>query len=111
MLTRLESFTTEVSRSFKGILGSLEIVNPNPELATAESRAKVDSDVAVKSRSINFTAQEFTPESRTIPRRIEAQMADEAVWRDSERRTRTQDRLESVEQELAPLYKKWENWS
>ena len=35
-----------------------------------------DKDTAVKSRSLTFTAIEFTPESFPIPRRIQAEMLD-----------------------------------
>ncbi len=74
------TYTGDIER---GILGSMEIVNPNPALKSSDPqvRAGLDRDIAVKSRSIPFTAQEFTPERRLIPRRIEAQMLD-GTWRE-----------------------------
>ncbi len=80
--------TIRVFRTYKGdiergILGSMEIQNPNPLLKSTDPAVLAElakKEIAVKSRAINFTAQEFTPESRTIPRRIEAQMLD-GTWR------------------------------
>ncbi len=73
-------FRTYQGKIERGILGSMEIRNPNPALNDESARAQLDQDTAIKSRSINFTAQEFTPESRLVPRRIEAQMLD-GTWR------------------------------
>ena len=75
--------TIRVFRTYKGeiergILGSMEFLNPNPALKSnnPEELAQLDPDTAIKSRAFSFTATEFTPESRLIERRIEAQMLD-----------------------------------
>ena len=67
------TYTGEIER---GIVGSLELRNPNPALNNPEARRELDKDTAVKSESIPFTAIEFTPESFPIPRRIQAEMID-----------------------------------
>ena len=67
------TYTGEIER---GIYGSLELRNPNPDLNDPEKRKSLDKDTAVKSVSMPFTAIEFTPESFPIPRQIEAIMLD-----------------------------------
>ena len=69
-------FRTYKGKIERGIFGSMEFINPNPELRNPATRAELDPDTAVKSRSFTFTAQEFTPESKFIDRRIEAEMPD-----------------------------------
>jgi len=62
----------------RGILGSMELRNPNPALLSGDPAkiAELPRDTAVKSRPISFTAQDTVPESRTIPREIECQLVD-----------------------------------
>ncbi len=62
----------------RGILGSMELRNPNPALWSDDptARAALPRDTAVKSRPISFTAQDTVPEARTIPRVMECQLLD-----------------------------------
>ncbi|MEM8680607.1 MAG: hypothetical protein AAGF97_14765, partial [Planctomycetota bacterium] len=81
METTLRVFRTYKGEIERGILGTLRFVNTNPEvLESAKTRdpelLQMYTDSAVESEPFTFYAQEFTPESRDIPRKIRAKMVD-----------------------------------
>jgi ABC-type transport system involved in multi-copper enzyme maturation permease subunit len=75
-------FRTHKGEIEKGILGNLRFLNGDPEVqraalaANPDERRLFDPDTAVESDPIFFEAQEFTPESLDIPRKIPAIMLD-----------------------------------
>lgn len=78
----LRVFRTYKGEIERGILGTLWIRHGNPAVhAAAQSgdpaaRRGFDADTAVESAPISFSAQEFTPQAMTIPRKINAKMLD-----------------------------------
>ena len=79
--TTLRVFRTYKGEIERGILGTLRFVNTNPEVLDAAKTRNPEllqkyTDSAVESEPITFYAQEFTPESRDISRKIRAKMVD-----------------------------------
>ncbi len=78
----LRVFRTYQGNIDRGILGSIRFVNGDPAVqqaaasASPAQRHQFDPDTAVESLPIFFYAQEFTPESLSINRRIRAKMLD-----------------------------------
>lgn len=75
-------FRTHKGEIERGILGTMRFLNGDPQVqraalaASPAERQQFDPDTAVESAPIFFYAQEFTPESRSVPREIEAKMLD-----------------------------------